>query len=100
MALPLKYTGLTVDLAHLNTLGDPVGLFAELDPAWIAHMHLSDNAPHRVHLPLGDGLMDLGAVLEAVQGVYSGLVSLEGSVPGKGEGLLVRNLAYLHKLGY
>jgi sugar phosphate isomerase/epimerase len=100
MALPLQWTALTVDLAHLNTLGHPPTLLAELDPAWIAHVHLSDNAPHRVHLPLGDGEMDLGAVLEAVQGVYTGLVSLEGSIPGQGEALLARNLAYLRKLGY
>ncbi len=62
-------------------------------------MHLSDNAPHRVHLPLGDGLMDLGVVLETVQRVYSGLVSLEGSIPGQGDALLARNMGYLRKLG-
>jgi sugar phosphate isomerase/epimerase len=100
MPLPLAHIGLTVDIAHMNTHGDPLNFLQSLDPGWIYHVHLSDNALHRVHLPLGDGEMALGVVLEAVEKVYQGIVSIEGSMPGQGEFLLQRNLDYLHKLGF
>jgi sugar phosphate isomerase/epimerase len=92
--------GLTVDIAHMNTHGDPLTFLQALDPVWIYHVHLSDNAPHRVHLPLGDGEMELGVVLEAVAKVYQGIVSIEGSMLGQGEFLLQRNRDYLRKLGF
>ena len=100
MSTSWRSLGLTVDLAHLNTHGDPPELLADLAPSWITHVHLSDNAPSHVHLPLGAGTMDLGAALAAVARVYDGFVSIEGSTPGRGETLLVNNKAYLRKLGY
>ena len=100
LSLPLRQVGLTVDIAHMNTHGDPLTLLGALDPAWIWHVHLSDNAPHRVHLPLGEGQMDLGAVLKALEEVYAGIVSIEGSVPEEGEMLLARNMDYLNALGW
>ncbi len=100
MAEPWRAVGLTVDLAHLNTHGDPVTLLSALQADWITHVHLSDNAPHQVHLPLGAGTMDLAAALAAVAQVYAGLVSIEGSVPGAGERLLAANMAYLREIGF
>ena len=100
MAEPWQAVGLTVDLAHLNTHGDPAELLSALQPGWITHVHLSDNAPHRVHLPLGAGAMDLAAALAAVAQVYEGVVSIEGSIPGEGDRLLHENMAYLRGLGY
>jgi sugar phosphate isomerase/epimerase len=92
--------GLTVDIAHMNTHMDPVRFLKALDPVWIIHAHLSDNDPRRVHLPLGEGNVDLSAVLEYLEQIYNGVVSIEGSIPGQGEGLLRRNMSYLNKLGY
>ena len=93
-------TGLTVDLAHLNTLGNPIDFLEQLHSGWISHVHLSDNAPHRVHLPLGTGQMDIGGILLALADRYSGLVSIEGSVPEMGLRLLEQNYSYLEKLGF
>ena len=70
------------------------------EPEWIVHVHLSDNAPWRVHLPLGEGQMDIGAALEDLAQRYQGIVSIEGSQPGEAESLLARNQDYLHKLGW
>lgn len=92
--------GLTVDLAHLNTHDDPLKLLGQLQPEWIVHVHLSDNAPWRVHLPLGEGQMDIGSALDALEQRYQGIVSIEGSQPGEAESLLARNQDYLRKLGW
>jgi sugar phosphate isomerase/epimerase len=100
MSASWRSLGLTVDLAHLNTHGDPPRLLADLAPPWITHVHLSDNAPTRVHLPLGAGTMDLGAALAAIARVYDGIVSIEGSTPGQGVSLLAENMACLRQLGY
>ncbi len=100
MQLPFEHVGLTVDLAHLNTHGDPLKLLSRLDPEWISHVHLSDNSPERVHLPLGQGILDVGVVLEAVARFYRGVVSIEGSIPGQGETLLLNNMTFLRKLGF
>lgn len=38
MCYSWQNVGLTVDIAHLNTFGDPINLFAEIDPKWVAHV--------------------------------------------------------------
>lgn len=92
--------GLTVDVAHLKTHGDPARLLRQLNPAWIAHVHLSDNTPTQTHVPLGRGELDLRAALAAVREVYQGIVSLEGYVPGQGDAVLAQNMACLRRLGF
>lgn len=99
MAAQLPNISLTVDIAHMNTHMHPVKFLRALEPAWILHTHLSDNAPWQVHLPLGEGKIDLFAVLTYLEEIFSGVVSIEGSVPAQGEGLLRRNITYLNKLG-
>jgi sugar phosphate isomerase/epimerase len=89
-----------VDLAHLNTHGEPARLLSEFEPEWILHAHLSDNTPWKVHMPLGEGRLDIAGALDALAQVYRGVVSLEGSVPGRGESVLAGNMAALRKLGY
>ncbi len=100
MGIGFQQVGLTIDIAHMNTHMNPVHFMPQLDPDWITHAHLSDNAPRRVHLPLGEGQVDLGECLAALERMYTGIVSIEGSVPGQGEGLLLRNMLVLRKLGY
>jgi sugar phosphate isomerase/epimerase len=100
MKTPFKRIGLTVDVAHLSTHGDAAQLLGQIEPSWITHIHLSDSVPWQIHLPLGEGRLALGPILEAIPAGYRGLVSLEGSVPGRGETVLRQNMAYLKKLGY
>ena len=100
MATGYQNIGLTVDLAHLNTHDNPINLLEQLHSDWISHVHLSDNAPQRVHLPLGTGQMDIGGLLHALADKYTGLVSIEGSVPEMGLRLLEQNYSYLEKLGF
>lgn len=95
----LPQIGLTIDIAHMNTHMPPIKFLQAINPEWIIHAHLSDNAPWRVHLPLGDGKIDLFMVLNYLGKIYNGVVSIEGSVPGQGEELLRRNYAYLNKHG-
>jgi sugar phosphate isomerase/epimerase len=100
MELQLKNIGLTVDIAHMNTHMDPVTFLTQIEPGWITHVHLADNAPRRVHLPLGEGQIDIDTILSELANIYSGIVSIEGSVPGHGEGLLAGNMSILQKLGW
>lgn len=94
----LKNCGLTVDIAHFNTNGDPVVLIGGCDPADIWHVHLSDNRPQQVHAPLGGGTIDLAAALGALPAGYAGLVSLEGYQRGRGDELIAANLDYLRRM--
>jgi sugar phosphate isomerase/epimerase len=100
MDLGLPSIRLTVDIAHLGTLGDAGALLRELDPAWIAHVHLSQGADGRTHAPLGPGLVDLPVVLATLSRFYNGVVSLEGFDTARGGDLAVQNRKYLRELGY
>jgi sugar phosphate isomerase/epimerase len=97
---PWRHVRLTLDLAHTQTLMDPLSYLRQIRHEWICHVHLSDNAPSATHLPLGKGDLAVPKVLKALGRVYNGIVSLEGYTPGEGERLLSENMAYLreHKL--
>ncbi len=92
--------GLTLDIAHTYTLMDPLDYMAQLDNAWISHVHLSDSSAKGVHVPLGRGQLDVAAALTGLSQRYQGLVNLEGYVPGRGEETICHNFAYLRSLGW
>jgi sugar phosphate isomerase/epimerase len=94
-----KRTRLTLDLAHTQTHMDPLAFLKQVRPEWIGHVHLSDNSPSKTHLPFGRGELPVPEVLRALAGVYDGIVSLEGYVPGEGEAVLAHNMAYLREHG-
>ncbi len=101
LAQDLPHIGLAVDIAHLHTLGDPqgaAGILRRFQPQWIQHVHLSDSGPQAVHLPLGQGVVDIASVLEALPPKYMGKVIIEGYVPGRGKEVIRENLAYLRRL--
>ena len=98
-ARPRRRLGLTLDLAHTRTCGDPFQYLSEIRPEWIGHIHLSDSSDAATHLPLGCGVLPIAAMLAALSGSYSGVVSLEGYRPGEGERLLAANMAYLQRHG-
>ncbi|UCC77967.1 MAG: sugar phosphate isomerase/epimerase [Anaerolineales bacterium] len=95
-----RNVGLTLDIAHAYTLMDPVDYMAQLDDAWITHVHLSDSTAERVHVPLGRGQLDVSAALTGLSQRYQGVVNLEGYVPGRGEETICHNFAYLQRLGW
>ena len=91
--------GLTVDLAHAQTVMNPLDYLAQVPAEKIVHAHCSDNAPQQTHLPLGRGTLDLPAVLAALDQKYDGVVILEGYVPGQGERIVPANAEYLRARG-
>jgi sugar phosphate isomerase/epimerase len=96
-ARPWRHVRLTLDVAHTQTLMDPLSYLKQIKGEWIGHVHLSDNTPAATHLPLGKGDLAVPKVLKALGRVYDGTVSLEGYSPGEGERLLAENMAYLRK---
>jgi sugar phosphate isomerase/epimerase len=96
---PRRHLCLTLDLAHTQTHMDPLAYVKQIPAQWIGHVHLSDNGPSATHLPLGQGELPVEALLKALGRVYSGIVSLEGYIPGKGESLLSDNMHYLRRHG-
>ncbi|MCI0477455.1 MAG: sugar phosphate isomerase/epimerase [Anaerolineales bacterium] len=88
-------TGLTIDLAHAQTVMEPRDYLAQIPAERIVHAHCSDNAPRQTHLPLGRGSFDLSAALDALGEKYDGIVILEGYVPGQGEKIVPANAEYL-----
>lgn len=100
MATTWKQLKLTIDVAHMNTVGEPLSFLEQIPSHWIGHVHLSDNDSHQTHLPLGAGRVPLAQVLTALARIYAGVVNLEGYVPGQGTEVLTANLAYLERLGF
>lgn len=100
MTTTWKWIKLTVDVAHMNTVGEPLSFLAEIPPQWIGHVHLSDNDSRQTHLPLGVGQVPLAELLTALDRIYAGVVNLEGYVPGQGTEVLTTNLTYLKRLGF
>ena len=99
-SLSWHWVGLTLDLAHAATVISPSQYIAEIEGDWIVHTHLSDSRTGRVHLPLGEGGLDVKALLAALQQKYDGLVIIEGYVPGRGEEVAARNLEFLRHLRF
>lgn len=93
-------TGLTIDLAHAQTVMNPLDYLAQIPADQIIHAHCSDNAPKQTHLPLGRGSFDLSAALRALGEKYDGIVILEGYVPGQGEKIVPANAEYLRARGW
>lgn len=75
-----RFPDVTLDTSHLAVSGlDPVEAVARLGDR-LAHVHLSNNAGKGwdSHLPLDEGVLDLGPFLEALAGRrFRGAISLE-----------------------
>ena len=95
-----SYLGLTVDLAHIQTVMDHEQFFTQIEDEWIFHAHLSDFSPAVTHLPLGRGSMDIDRALRALHSHYQGVVVLEGYMPGAGLETIEANRDYLHDHGW
>ncbi|MGI8793783.1 MAG: sugar phosphate isomerase/epimerase family protein [Acidimicrobiales bacterium] len=94
-----RATRVTIDHAHSWSHYDRVQFLADLDLAWVAHMHLSDSNPNIVHLPLGNGDIDLGALYRGlVASGYGGVVTIEGYAEGRGAELIEANHRYIRQL--
>lgn len=94
-----RATGITVDLAHSWSHYDPVRFLGDLDMDWVAHMHLSDSDRKTVHLPLGEGEVDLAAIYRALVDIgYEGVVNLEGYAEGRGPDLIQDNFRIIQEL--
>jgi sugar phosphate isomerase/epimerase len=87
-----RATRLTVDLAHAWSHRDPVEFLRDIPLEWIAHVHLSDSNPKTIHMPLGEGEIDLAAVYRGlVECGYDGVVTVEGYSEGRGPDLIAAN---------
>lgn len=72
--------GVTLDLAHL--FGQPGAREFVGRVPHLVNVHLSDAAPGRCHLPLGQGELDYEGLLDTLRQRYDGLLILEGYTPG------------------
>lgn len=75
----LEHTGITLDVAHAATIGDPLE-FIQRVPHMV-HAHLSDSSPSKTHALMGEGNLNLKsiipALLERLQDA-PGLIAIEG----------------------
>jgi sugar phosphate isomerase/epimerase len=92
--------GLTLDLAHIQTVMNHEQFFHRIQKEWIFHVHLSDYSPASTHVPLGRGSMDIDGALLALSSHYRGVVIVEGYVPGAGLQTLESNRGYLRDHGW
>ena len=92
--------GLTVDLAHIQTIMDQEQFFAQIDDRWVVHAHLSDSSAGVTHVPLGRGSTDVDRALTALASHFRGTVILEGFVPGEARQTVQANGDYLRSHGW
>lgn len=95
-----RHLGLTVDLAHIQTVMDHEQYFSRIRDEWILHAHLSDYSTETTHVPLGRGSMNIDRALRALKAHYRGIVILEGFVRGAAEQTLEANRDYLQDHGW
>lgn len=94
-----RATRVTVDLAHSWSHYDPVQFLSDIDLSWVAHMHLSDSDPKTVHLPLGEGEVDLNALYRGlIDAGWHGIVNIEGYADGRGAELIEANRRFIQQL--
>ncbi len=73
--------GITVDLAHLLYSGLPAETKG-FEP-FIAHIHLSGSTRERVHVPLAEGIHDLGPPLREIGKFFTGIAAIESYAAGR-----------------
>lgn len=90
--------GITLDIAHLYTLGDALAYAGDLRK--IVNVHISDAAPSKMHLPIGDGAITfMGDTLgHLMTKGYDGALVVEGSFPGVERETSRNNLARMTSL--
>ncbi|AEF96763.1 sugar phosphate isomerase/epimerase family protein [Methanotorris igneus] len=76
-----KYLGITFDIGHANTIGNPADFVEELNSIGegIVHVHIHDNNGYDdEHLKIGEGKIDFLSVLKKLKEIkYDGVLSIE-----------------------
>ena len=75
----LERTGIALDVAHAATIGDPLE-FIQRAPRMV-HAHLSDSSPSKTHALMGEGNLNLTAIIPALLERLQdapGLIAIEG----------------------
>jgi len=78
-ALPSKYLGLTLDVAHASLLPGGTESFIKAFPNKIVSTHISDNdLSLDRHLPVGDGKIDFRNIFKLLMGIgFKGTLNIE-----------------------
>lgn len=72
----LDHVGITLDIAHAGTLGEPLEYIVQT-PKMI-HAHLSDSSPGKTHALLGEGDLGLKKLVPKLLAQFDGLIAIEG----------------------
>jgi sugar phosphate isomerase/epimerase len=76
MLEPMENLGITLDIAHAGTLGEPLE-YIHQTPNMI-HAHLSDSSPGKTHALLGEGDLGLKKLVPKLLARFEGLIAIEG----------------------
>ncbi len=71
-----EHVGITLDVAHAGTLGEPLEYLRETPR--LIHAHLSDSSPSKTHALLGEGDLGLDAIVPKLLTTFEGLIAIEG----------------------
>ena len=84
--------GFTLDLAHAFTVPgiDLVDFVRQASP--VMNLHISDCSGSRIHLPLGEGDLDLSPALDELALRYDGAAVIEGYWPGRELSVIESNI--------
>jgi sugar phosphate isomerase/epimerase len=72
----LDHVGVTLDIAHAGTLGEPLEYIHQTPK--LIHAHLSDSSPGKTHALLGEGDLGLKKLVPKLLAQFDGLIAIEG----------------------
>ncbi len=72
----LDHVGITLDIAHAGTLGEPLEYIMQTPK--MLHAHLSDSSPGKTHALLGEGDLGLKKLVPKLLAQFTGLIAIEG----------------------
>jgi sugar phosphate isomerase/epimerase len=94
-----KHLGLCLDIAHAGTIGNPLDFLAAVPK--VIHAHLSDTSEEKTHALLGEGRLDLAAIIPVLLQkleTTNGLIAIEGRLAADEPRALQVAKSYLQKL--
>ncbi len=88
--------GVTIDISHLQTIGDAVSILKESKNLPVCNVHISQTTAHALHLPLfaGEGDIDYKKIFTELKSFYNGSVVVEGYKKGMGEEIAEKSIKW------
>lgn len=94
------FLGVTIDISHLQTIGDAVDILKECRSLPVHNVHVSQTNSKALHLPLflGEGDIDYSSVFNVLKAFYNKAVVVEGYKRNMGAEIAEKSILWYKKI--